>query len=179
MRRISFFFSSRRRHTRLQGDWSSDVCSSDLRKIIVLRFSGTVLRSNQDSFNFRNIDCRYWTFRASTHISHRTYLYVRTSWTNIKWRSGKKVGHLDKKTYLFTLPCPCGSLSLNFFCTSWKWVRHFSLRIDSSSSISSRDWVDACERRLDTRDITSSLLPIWLLLPDGGDTHRHVNISRH
>src|SRR5256885_4495087 len=28
---ILFFFSSRRRHTRLQGDWSSDVCSSDLR----------------------------------------------------------------------------------------------------------------------------------------------------
>src|ERR1039457_7327470 len=25
-----FFLSSRRRHTRLQGDWSSDVCSSDL-----------------------------------------------------------------------------------------------------------------------------------------------------
>src|SRR5256885_6458941 len=29
---VVFFFSSRRRHTRLQGDWSSDVCSSDLRK---------------------------------------------------------------------------------------------------------------------------------------------------
>src|SRR5688500_20323191 len=27
---VIFFFSSRRRHTRLQGDWSSDVCSSDL-----------------------------------------------------------------------------------------------------------------------------------------------------
>src|SRR5688500_20143003 len=27
---LRFFFSSRRRHTRLQGDWSSDVCSSDL-----------------------------------------------------------------------------------------------------------------------------------------------------
>src|SRR5437763_15985290 len=25
-----FFFSSRRRHTRYIGDWSSDVCSSDL-----------------------------------------------------------------------------------------------------------------------------------------------------
>src|SRR5262249_57947470 len=25
-----FFFSSRRRHTRLVSDWSSDVCSSDL-----------------------------------------------------------------------------------------------------------------------------------------------------
>src|SRR5438094_1406004 len=27
---ISLFFSSRRRHTRSYGDWSSDVCSSDL-----------------------------------------------------------------------------------------------------------------------------------------------------
>src|SRR5207253_5610073 len=28
---LSFFFSSRRRHTRWPRDWSSDVCSSDLR----------------------------------------------------------------------------------------------------------------------------------------------------
>src|SRR6266581_1894346 len=27
---LFFFFSSRRRHTRWTGDWSSDVCSSDL-----------------------------------------------------------------------------------------------------------------------------------------------------
>src|SRR6267154_3643093 len=27
---MGFFFSSRRRHTRWTGDWSSDVCSSDL-----------------------------------------------------------------------------------------------------------------------------------------------------
>src|SRR5207248_5273644 len=27
---LNFFFSSRRRHTRSYGDWSSDVCSSDL-----------------------------------------------------------------------------------------------------------------------------------------------------
>src|SRR5205807_5314821 len=27
--------SSRRRHTRLQGDWSSDVCSSDLLTVVV------------------------------------------------------------------------------------------------------------------------------------------------
>src|SRR6266446_2064948 len=31
-----FFFSSRRRHTRLQGDWSSDVCSSDLAGVTLL-----------------------------------------------------------------------------------------------------------------------------------------------
>src|SRR5207253_3803422 len=29
-RRVVFFFSSRRRHTRWPRDWSSDVCSSDL-----------------------------------------------------------------------------------------------------------------------------------------------------
>src|SRR3712207_8028892 len=31
-RRLLFFFSSRRRHTRYWRDWSSDVCSSDLRE---------------------------------------------------------------------------------------------------------------------------------------------------
>src|SRR5438046_7160061 len=30
-----FFFSSRRRHTRLVSDWSSDVCSSDLKNEVV------------------------------------------------------------------------------------------------------------------------------------------------
>src|SRR5256885_13237824 len=32
-----YFFSSRRRHTRLQGDWSSDVCSSDLAMVATVR----------------------------------------------------------------------------------------------------------------------------------------------
>src|SRR3712207_7297984 len=31
---LFFFFSSRRRHTRYWRDWSSDVCSSDLRQVI-------------------------------------------------------------------------------------------------------------------------------------------------
>src|SRR2546426_8966698 len=35
MKLYFFFFSSRRRHTRLQGDWSSDVCSSDLCRWVV------------------------------------------------------------------------------------------------------------------------------------------------
>src|SRR5437867_8209325 len=33
---LFFFFSSRRRHTRSYGDWSSDVCSSDLHLNIVI-----------------------------------------------------------------------------------------------------------------------------------------------
>src|SRR5256885_2442634 len=44
-----FFFSSRRRHTRLQGDWSSDVCSSDLSPRNLLFVSG-------EDFNGR-VDC--------------------------------------------------------------------------------------------------------------------------
>src|SRR5690606_40097227 len=32
-----FFFSSRRRHTRFSRDWSSDVCSSDLAKQVILQ----------------------------------------------------------------------------------------------------------------------------------------------
>src|SRR5256885_17092688 len=35
------FFSSRRRHTRLQGDWSSDVCSSDLSQVVENEVTGT------------------------------------------------------------------------------------------------------------------------------------------
>src|SRR5690348_15845205 len=36
-----FFFSSRRRHTRWTGDWSSDVCSSDLDAILLTDFVNT------------------------------------------------------------------------------------------------------------------------------------------
>src|SRR5947209_12312849 len=35
----SFFFSCRRRHTRYWRDWSSDVCSSDLKEIPIGTFS--------------------------------------------------------------------------------------------------------------------------------------------
>src|SRR5437016_10254030 len=50
-----FFFSSRRRHTRLVSDWSSDVCSSDLRsraeqaaaEVPLVRDGDDVLRYHQ------------------------------------------------------------------------------------------------------------------------------------
>src|SRR2546426_4137249 len=51
-----FFFSSRRRHTRLQGDWSSDVCSSDLIRTDFLDFT---------------VDCnpyKHGRFLPGTHI---------------------------------------------------------------------------------------------------------------
>src|SRR6266487_647301 len=46
-----FFFSSRRRHTRWTGDWSSDVCSSDLEKsIAVLPFVDLSQAKDQEYF---------------------------------------------------------------------------------------------------------------------------------
>src|SRR5580698_10893827 len=39
-----FFFSSRRRHTRLTCDWSSDVCSSDLRMAAAAPASMAILK---------------------------------------------------------------------------------------------------------------------------------------
>src|SRR5438874_9950786 len=44
-----FFFSSRRRHTRSLRDWSSDVCSSDLRKI-----AAHLLEASEADVEFKN-----------------------------------------------------------------------------------------------------------------------------
>src|SRR5436309_14191196 len=51
-----FFFSSRRRHTRFSRDWSSDVCSSDLRLYRVQR--AIVLRIRRDIGEDRNVVAR-------------------------------------------------------------------------------------------------------------------------
>ena len=50
---VLFFFSSRRRHTRLVRDWSSDVCSSDLKK----------RRSAAEQGNVSSIYIFYFTFQ--------------------------------------------------------------------------------------------------------------------
>src|SRR5258705_5857052 len=41
---LFFFFSSRRRHTRCLSDWSSDVCSSDLRALTLAERAGLLRR---------------------------------------------------------------------------------------------------------------------------------------
>src|SRR2546430_11189674 len=39
---VFFFFSSRRRHTRFDCDWSSDVCSSDLTVLTVAKVAAII-----------------------------------------------------------------------------------------------------------------------------------------
>src|SRR5256885_11132409 len=56
---VDFFFSSRRRHTRLQGDWSSDVCSSDLKEDENMRRQGEEEEEDDEEFEEQQ-DQREW-----------------------------------------------------------------------------------------------------------------------
>src|SRR5256885_4140386 len=77
-----FFFSSRRRHTRLQGDWSSDVCSSDLRRILsVKRGRGECEDRGRVSAGGRPAEVRVWR---------------RVRWWRRRWR-GRSEGHVHTR----------------------------------------------------------------------------------
>src|SRR5438094_997233 len=56
---MRFFFSSRRRHTMSYGDWSSDVCSSDLVLSVAARFEVT------------SADIRAWNHLEKGEVLHR------------------------------------------------------------------------------------------------------------
>src|SRR5256885_13078268 len=72
-----FFFSSRRRHTRLQGDWSSDVCSSDLCAIDTRKEISSFQRSNQ--YGKRRIRETYrWCFYCTSTL-HRYVFWPENS----------------------------------------------------------------------------------------------------
>src|SRR5256885_5051978 len=58
-----FFFSSRRRHTRLQGDWSSDVCSSDLEHTLGLALARRGQRVRLVSCQRAPIECGFYNHR--------------------------------------------------------------------------------------------------------------------
>src|SRR5258706_10984940 len=60
LRVYCFFFSSRRRHTRLVSDWSSDVCSSDL------RFLAATARCKQEAGHRSRRRCGIGLLRAAT-----------------------------------------------------------------------------------------------------------------
>src|SRR5256885_10438160 len=75
LERCEFFFSSRRRHTRLQGDWSSDVCSSDLCLGHMYK-KGGVEKCYDKEFKNDNIDDpNEWIEEAITkkHIKYYEY----------------------------------------------------------------------------------------------------------
>src|SRR6266487_6261317 len=69
MRSVFFFFSSRRRHTRWTGDWSSDVCSSDLDAYLSLDYQ------NQSGDIYRRVGRQIW--RDRVEIEHEEPLELQ------------------------------------------------------------------------------------------------------
>src|SRR5437879_5369419 len=107
-----FFFSSRRRHTRYIGDWSSDVCSSDLVAVTLYRelakgqpvdaaqlgralgvapaeARGFLNRDSIKVFIYRDDEGRVLGFGglAAAPMHHRLEVDGRTLWTWCAWDS--------------------------------------------------------------------------------------------
>src|SRR5437762_13595226 len=61
-----FFFSSRRRHTRYIGDWSSDVCSSDLNEADEIRVLGKLL---DKGYIYRGLKPVNWCFDCGSALA--------------------------------------------------------------------------------------------------------------
>src|SRR5690242_21337867 len=63
-----FFFSSRRRHTRLTCDWSSDVCSSDLVRMLSAPFGQLAVVQSRDAAlaNWRSLTTLTVTLSTTT-----------------------------------------------------------------------------------------------------------------
>src|SRR5437763_14199357 len=87
-----FFFSSRRRHTRYIGDWSSDVCSSDLE---------TACPTNPPRLPGQNVEIPEVGLRSRPRSEERR--------VGKEWRSRWSAVHCSKneKTGVY----PCGKFS--------------------------------------------------------------------
>src|SRR5256885_2686841 len=89
-----FFFSSRRRHTRLQGDWSSDVCSSDLKieKRIQIKRHGQNLQKKKI---------------LNPNSKPKSKFKVLTKEKNPKYRSAYKKENSRSEEHTSELQSPC------------------------------------------------------------------------
>src|SRR5574337_1599011 len=95
---VGFFFSSRIRHTRLSGDWSSDVCSSDL----VLDCPQAHSRDHQPPSEPPNPACHPFKHRSvpgtlndrdeSLQALHRTFRPLEVS--RLDWQGSSELLHL-------------------------------------------------------------------------------------
>src|SRR5207253_6988610 len=73
-----FFFSSRRRHTRWPRDWSSDVCSSDLDRILRQRLADLGLKFESVLTEFVGADATHGPLaRASAPLDQLPEVQLR------------------------------------------------------------------------------------------------------
>src|SRR5256885_3309111 len=83
-----FFFSSRRRHTRLQGDWSSDVCSSDLLEVRIKRFAREL--NLVASFFQTNHEGEFVEYLHRVPERADAAIVNAGAWTHYSWRSEER-----------------------------------------------------------------------------------------
>src|SRR5437660_5226663 len=77
-----FFFSSRRRHTRWPRDWSSDVCSSDLRQRRRIPLNHRRLRTIH---SYTELRCKSVVVLETRHASREARQFLRgRSWPSAK-----------------------------------------------------------------------------------------------
>src|SRR2546426_3277010 len=96
--KILFFFSSRRRHTRLQGDWSSDVCSSDLLDVwSAWRLSRALRRAHPDVVHLHSgrahgvgVWAARWAGGPAVVVSRRVDFEVKGPLSR-RWKYGRGV----------------------------------------------------------------------------------------
>src|SRR5690348_17531843 len=81
-----FFFSSRRRHTRWTGDWSSDVCSSDLDFYGPPYFDDMMLTTHKDELR-----------RHGFFISERGYLIEADDLARKRWQMRSEERRVGKE----------------------------------------------------------------------------------
>src|SRR2546430_5779223 len=98
---FSFFFSSRRRHTRFDCDWSSDVCSSDLGASSSQCSFGRTPSQYQSDFNSLTSQ-GYRLAAVSTSMSGSTLLYSAVFRTDRK-STRLNSSHSQKSYALFCL----------------------------------------------------------------------------
>src|SRR5438876_9268219 len=78
---IQFFFSSRRRHTRWTGDWSSDVCSSDLNESLRCTRTGQVLLDYRDARSLMGLIREYYIGHKTRSEERRVGKECRSRWS--------------------------------------------------------------------------------------------------
>src|SRR5437879_8217903 len=94
-----FFFSSRRRHTRYIGDWSSDVCSSDLvsESEILEKLGAAVKELDPDVLLTDNGDAFIMPYLARKAAEHKVPLQLGRDPDRVVERRRGGTLHADEK----------------------------------------------------------------------------------
>src|SRR5256886_11162122 len=89
---LRLFFSSRRRHTRFDCDWSSDVCSSDLGKDFIIKAKGDVKIEGTKGLQLKAGTQFKATGSAGVEVSSSAITTIKGSMVQINRSEERRVG---------------------------------------------------------------------------------------